>query len=118
MTVQHRRFIGAWQPRKVLVATKLTTKDAEREREREREREGAEWPYLAFPEELWLSENTALLRRDAQPGSHRQPSPLCLHSAIMLAAIRMEGFLILPPNLYWARLHFQTKICLYVKRGH
>lgn len=102
MTLQHRQFTGAWQPRKVLVAAKLTAKDANRERERE----GAEWPYLAFPEELWLNENTALVRRDAQPGSHRQPSPTSLHSAIMLAAIRMEnvqiwesnrfGFLILP----------------------
>lgn len=72
----------------------------------ERERESAEWPYLAFPEELWLNENTALVRRDAQPGSHRQPSPPSLHSAVMLAVVRMEnvqigesnrfGFLILP----------------------
>lgn len=89
---------------KISVAAKLTAKDAKREREREIE--GAEWPYLAFPEELWLNENTALIRRDAQPGSHGQPSPASLHSAILLAAIRMEneqiwgsnhfGFLILP----------------------
>lgn len=59
---------------KISVAAKLTAKDAKREREREIE--GAEWPYLAFPEELWLNENTALIRRDAQPGSHGQPSPL------------------------------------------
>ena len=61
---------------------------------------------MAFPEELWLNENTALIRRDAQPGSHGQPSPASLHSAILLAAIRMDneqiwgsnhfGFLILP----------------------
>lgn len=34
MTLQHRQSTGAWQPRKVLVAAKLTAKDANRERER------------------------------------------------------------------------------------
>lgn len=31
--------------------------------------EGAGWPYLAFPEVLWLSEDNALVARDAQHGS-------------------------------------------------
>lgn len=51
------------------------------------ERGGTEGSYLAFPEELWLSENTVMVIRDAQPRCQRQLSPPSLHSTFKLTAV-------------------------------
>ena len=123
MTLQHRQFTGAWQPRKVLVAAKLTAKDANRERERERALSGLIWLSQrscgSMRILLWLEE---MLSLGATGNLH--PLLYILQLCLQQLGWKMYKFGSLTAldfsfyhslNLYWARLHFQTEIFLYVK---